>query len=162
MTNIPDNCIQILKLCRPTNAHLSVGENYSKHQAIEVIFDGYGEDEDTGEDDSSIEKYAVIVDKNSGTDNFKMESHASSFGLIEPRTSELQIYAIYDLNSKRWHVDDPEIDDALGLDPAQLDTVLRAIYTSLHQSSGSQLPPAAAWPFATTPKAAKNKSPKKK
>ena len=154
MTDISQNCLQILKLCRPTNAHLAIGENYSKHQAIEVIFDGYGEDEDTGANDLSVEKYVVIVDKNSATDNFKMEPHASSYGLIEPRSSELQIYAIYDLNSNRWHIDDPEIDDALGLDPMKLDTILRTIYTSLHKSSGSQLPPSAPWPFATKPEAA--------
>jgi hypothetical protein len=162
MTDISQTCISILNLFRFTNADLFVRENISKHPAIQVIFDGYGEDENTGTEDTSVEKFVLVVDKNSGSDKFKMEPHSVSFGLIQSRSSELQIYAIYDLNSKRWHVDDPEIDEAFGLDLAQLDTVLKKIYASVQKSSPPPQLASAPWPFAQKPTSATKKMQKKK
>ena len=162
MIDISQNCIQILKLLRPTNSSVVVGENLSSHPAIQVFFDGYGEDEESGEaDDTSVEKFVLMVDINSGKDNFKMAPHEVSFGLIEGRPSELQIYAIYDVTSKRWHVDDPEIDESSDFNLLELDEILGKIYTSIHKATPSLLPPSAPWPFAAKSSTPKKKSPKK-
>jgi hypothetical protein len=61
---------------------------------IKILFDGYAENDDGTQDESSI-CYAIFVHKNSGKLGFEFAAHDSPHGLVHHRTEEEACFIVW-------------------------------------------------------------------
>lgn len=88
---------------RDPNA-LKIGENISDVSEVKIIFDGYGYNEETDEqDDKNLESYAIFIHKDSLTEDFEFPEHdMTPWCLIHRPQEEVCIFAWHDVNSDTW------------------------------------------------------------
>lgn len=84
--------------------NLEIGVDISDLPEIKIIFDGYGYNDDTGEDDdTNSESYAIFIHKDSAMEDFVFPEHETTpWGLIHRPEEEVCIYAWYDVESDTW------------------------------------------------------------
>lgn len=86
---------------------LVVGDDISSIQELKIIFDGYGEDEDTGEEDYGNESYAIFIHKDALKKDFVFPKHDNSpWALIHRPDQEICLYAWYNTNEDYWTLPD--------------------------------------------------------
>lgn len=158
MTTLSSVCIELLGNSRTDGEKTIDGINLSPYPAIGIFFNGYGEDENTGEPtDASVEKFIVLIHKNSGKAKFSFSnSNRLQLGVISQDSSnEVEINAIYDLQTKSWHINDFVNDESAALNSketlATLQKLLLKPKASKIQKNSND------WPFAVMPTAVKTK-----
>lgn len=102
---------------------LVIGENISDFFEVKVIFNKYGFNDETGEEDNkNVEEYCVFIHLHSGVKGFKFPEHdMSPFGLIHRPKEEICVHAWFlknpaqteqeiedDENEGTWEVEDIE------------------------------------------------------
>lgn len=83
---------------------LEIGRNISDDPEVKIIFDGYGYNEETDEqDDKNMESYAIFIHKNALTEGFEFPEHdMTPWCLIHRPKDEVCIYAWYDVSNNSW------------------------------------------------------------
>lgn len=83
---------------------LEIGRNISDDPEVKIIFDGYGYNEETDEqDDKNMESYAIFIHKNALTEGFEFPEHdMTPWCLIHRPKDEVCIYAWYDVPNHSW------------------------------------------------------------
>jgi hypothetical protein len=158
MTTVSSLCTELLGNVRTAGEKNIDGTNLSPYPAIGIFFNGYGEDEDTGEStDLSVEKYKIVIHKNSTKPKFILTAEdRTQIGTISSDSAiEVEINAIYDLQTKSWHINDFLSEEF----PALTGEEVIAILKKLLSKSKTALPKPASsdWPFAVAPIPTKRK-----
>lgn len=85
---------------------LFVGENISDVPAIKIIFDGYGYNEETDEQDNkNMESYAVFIHKGAINEGFEFPEHdMTPWALIHRPSEEVCVYVWYDVIQDEWEI----------------------------------------------------------
>lgn len=84
--------------------NLEIGENISDLSEVKIIFDGYGYNEETDEqDDTNLESYAIFIHKDALTEDFEFPEHdMTPWALIHRPKVEVCIYAWYNVADDSW------------------------------------------------------------
>lgn len=85
---------------------LVIGENISDLPEIKIIFDGYGYNEDTDEqDDKNMESYAIFIHKGAINEGFEFPEHdMTPWALVHRPKEEVCVYAWYDVIQDEWEI----------------------------------------------------------
>ena len=85
---------------------LKIGENISDIPEVKIIFDGYGYNEETDEqDDKNLESYAIFIHKDALQEGFEFPEHDTTpWCLIHRPKEEVCLYAWYDVKEERWEI----------------------------------------------------------
>jgi hypothetical protein len=93
---------------------LDIGEDISDIPEVKIIFDGYGDLEETDEHgdyiyteggNTNMESYAIFIHKNSGKEDFVFPEHEQTpWALIHRPKEEVCIHAWYDVESDEWSI----------------------------------------------------------
>ena len=83
---------------------LQIGEDISDIPEVKIIFDGYGYNEETDEqDDKNHESYAIFIHKDALTEGFMFPEHETTpCALIHRPKEEVCIYGWYDVPNDSW------------------------------------------------------------
>ena len=83
---------------------LEIGVNISDVPEVKIIFDGYGYNEETNEqDDTGMESYAIFIHRDAVNESFEFPEHETSpWCLIHRPEEEVCIYAGYDVEGDDW------------------------------------------------------------
>lgn len=83
---------------------LEIGHNISDDPQVKIIFDGYGYNEETDEqDDKNLESYAIFIHKDALKEGFEFPEHnLTPWALIHRPKEEVCIYAWYDVPNDSW------------------------------------------------------------
>jgi hypothetical protein len=84
-----------------------IGENISPYPEVKIIFDGFGYNSETDEEngDTNTESYAVFVHQNSGEDSFEFPEHEMTpWCLIHRPNEEVCIYTWLDISKDFWEI----------------------------------------------------------
>jgi hypothetical protein len=85
----------------------TVGEDISPIPELKIIFDGFGEDEDTGEEDRHKESYALFIHKDALEKEFVFPQHDNApWALIHRPDQEICLSAWYDASENYWTLPD--------------------------------------------------------
>ena len=84
--------------------YLEIGEDISDVPEVKIIFDGYGYNEDTDEqDDKNHESYAIFIHKDALSEDFQFPEHdMTPWALIHRPKEEVCIYAWYNVENDEW------------------------------------------------------------
>jgi len=86
---------------------LVIGRNISPFPELKIIFDGYGEDEDTGDEDSNYESYAIFIHKDAFKKGFEFPEHESGgWTVIHRSDEEICLSAWYNNEESYWTLPD--------------------------------------------------------
>ena len=87
---------------------LEIGEDISDLAEVKIIFDGYGYNEETDEqDDTNMESYAIFIHKDALNEGFEFPPHdLTPWALIHRPKEEVCIYAWYDVLNDAWEFSD--------------------------------------------------------
>jgi hypothetical protein len=100
-------------------------------EGVKIIFDGYQEDEDSGEDIYSSESYALFIHKDALAKDFIFPKHESGgWTVIHRPDQEICLSAWYDANENYWTLPDDwsdSIDDPK-LTVKQFEDILSKLY----------------------------------
>ena len=96
----------LLSESQPEQEDLEIGENISDIPEVKIIFDGYGYNEETDEqDDKNLESYAIFIHKDALQEGFEFPEHdMSPWCLIHRPKEEVCLYAWYDVKEERWEI----------------------------------------------------------
>ncbi len=85
---------------------LEIGDNISDVREVKIIFDGYGYNEETDEqDDTNLESYAIFIHKDALTEDFEFPEHdMTPWALIHRPKEEICIFAWYDVANDTWEM----------------------------------------------------------
>ena len=85
---------------------LEIGEDISDLLEVKIIFDGYGYNEETDEqDDKNMESYAIFIHKDALNEGFEFPPHElTPWALIHRPKEEVCIYAWYDVENDIWDI----------------------------------------------------------
>lgn len=85
---------------------LEIGEDISDLLEVKIIFDGYGYNEETDEqDDKNMESYAIFIHKDALNEGFEFPPHElTPWALIHRPKEEVCIYAWYDVENDYWDI----------------------------------------------------------
>lgn len=85
--------------------NLEIGVNISDLPQVKIIFDGYGYNDETGEnDDTNTESYAIFIHKDTLQEDFVFPEHETTpWGLIHRPDEEICIFAWYDVEDDEWN-----------------------------------------------------------
>ena len=85
---------------------LEIGEDISDLREVKIIFDGYGYNEETDEqDDKNMESYAIFIHKDALKEGFEFPPHElTPWALIHRPKEEVCIYAWYDVENDIWDI----------------------------------------------------------
>ena len=88
--------------------NLEIGEDISDLHEVKIIFDGYGYNEETDEqDNTNLESYAIFIHKDALQPDFEFPPHdLTPFCLIHRPNEEECIYAWYDVLNDSWEFSD--------------------------------------------------------
>lgn len=128
----PDEILEyFLNEARSNTDELVIGEDISPIPELKIIFDGYQEDEDTGEDIYSSESYAFFIHKDALTKGFTFPKHDNGgWTLIHRPDEEICLSAWYDTDENIWTLPDDwndSIDDKK-LTVKQFEDILGKLY----------------------------------
>lgn len=86
--------------------NLEIGEDISDLREVKIIFDGYGYNEETNEDDDvNMESYAIFIHKDALQEDFVFPEHElTPWALIHRPKEEVCIYAWYDVANDSWDI----------------------------------------------------------
>lgn len=97
---------------------LEIGRDISDLPEVKIIFDGYGDLEDTDENgeykyvergNTNMESYAIFIHKNALQEEFVFPEHEMTpWALIHRPKEEVCIYAWYDVESNDWAINSLE------------------------------------------------------
>jgi hypothetical protein len=84
--------------------NLEIGEDIADVPEVKIIFDGYGYNEDTNEqDDINLESYAIFIHRDAVNEGFIFPEHDTTpWCLIHRTAEEVCIYAWYDVQLDEW------------------------------------------------------------
>lgn len=120
-----------LEEARANTDDLVVGEDISPIPELKIIFDGYQEDEDTGEDIYSSESYAFFIHKDALKKGFIFPKHDDGgWTLVHRPDEEICLHSWFDADDNIWtHPDDwnDSIDDPK-LTVKQFEDILSKLY----------------------------------
>lgn len=153
-------CIELLSKSRTAGEKIIDGTNFSPNPAIGIFFNGHGEDEETGEPtDLCVEKYKVVIHKNSTKPKFILSAKDRvQIGMISTdSTNEVVINAIFDLETKSWHINDFLSEEYAALTEEEAIAVLKKLLSKSKSKTVLPKPESNDWPFATLPIPAKRK-----
>jgi hypothetical protein len=87
-----------------------IGENISSIEEVKIIFDGYGYNEETDEDDNkNMESFTIFIHKNALAEGFEFPEHdMTPWCLIHRPKEEVCVYAWHDLEKDEWEILDLE------------------------------------------------------
>lgn len=123
--------------------YLEIGENISDIPEVKIIFDGYGYNEETDEqDDINMESYAVFIHKDALKRNFEFPEHEfTPWGLIHRPTEEVCIYVWYDVEKDEWDIIPLEdrIDDDTVMTVKDVMIVLEGLYKKYFESEEDEI-----------------------
>ncbi len=93
-------------LCREPDEEKNIGENISPFPELKVIFDGYGYNEETDEDDDeSFESYTIFIHKDLDQKGFKFPEHeTTAWAIIQRPFDEICFNAQFDVNEEFFHM----------------------------------------------------------
>lgn len=96
----------ILDLCYEPDEEKIIGENISPFPELKVIFDEYGYNEDTDEDDDeNFESYAIYIHKDLERNGFEFPVHETSpWAVVNRPNDEICIHAQLDVNDEIFHI----------------------------------------------------------
>ena len=120
-----------LEEARANTDDLVVGEDISPIPELKIIFDGYQEDEDTGEDIYSSESYAFFIHKDALKKDFVFPKHDNSpWALVHRPDEEICLYAWYAVDDDIWTLPDDWNDsiDGKKLTVKQFEDILSKLY----------------------------------
>lgn len=97
--------------------NLEIGEDISDISGVKIIFDGYGYNEETDEnDDTNHESYAIFIHRTSHEQPFP-EHDQIPWALIHRPREEACFYAWYDALNDSWEfVNTYDVDSEMGED----------------------------------------------
>lgn len=96
-----------LEEARANTDELVVGKDISPIPELKIIFDGYQEDEDTGEDIYSSESYAFFIHKDALKKGFVFPEHESGGWTVVHRSDEeICLSAWYEADESYWTLPD--------------------------------------------------------
>jgi hypothetical protein len=107
-----------LEEARANTDDLVVGEDISPIPELKIIFDGYQEDEDTGEDIYSSESYAFFIHKDALKKGFIFPKHDDGgWTLVHRPDEEICLHSWFDADDNIWthpndwndSIDDPKL-----------------------------------------------------
>lgn len=133
--------------------NLEVGEDISDLPEVKIIFDGYGYDEETNEDNGNknMESYAIFIHKDALTPEFVFPPHElTPWALIHRPKEEVCIYVWYDVKENYWEI--LPLEDRL-TDCDMTEEQVMEILEGLHEryfeveEDDSPVVPSSAWPF---------------
>lgn len=106
---------------------LKIGEDISDIPEVKIIFDGYGYNEETDEqDDKNLESYAIFIHKDALQEGFEFPEHDTTpWCLIHRPKEEVCLYAWYDVKEERWEIN--YIEDATQDTEMDTEDVLRIL-----------------------------------
>jgi hypothetical protein len=139
---------------------LNIGENISDVPEVKIIFDGYGYNEETNEeDDKNTESYAIFIHKDAVNEDFEFPEHEMTpWALIHRPKEEVCLYAWYDVSNGSWDILPVEdrLDD-VDMTEEQLMNILTILYERYFNISNESIIETvshnnAAWPFPTKDK----------
>jgi hypothetical protein len=83
---------------------IEIGESVSPVPEIKIIFDGFGYNEETDEEDDESEmSFAIFFHKNSGEENFVFPEHDTYGNVIIHRPDEERCFTLwYHVNQDEW------------------------------------------------------------
>lgn len=158
MATISSLCIDLLSSIRTSGEKAIDGVNLSPHPSIGIYFEGYGEDEETGEaNDTDVEKYTVVIH----THSVKPKFHLSSENRIQwgnvciDSSFEVPINGIYDLQTASWHINVFSSSEYPALSQEDVVSILTKLLSKSKKDKSNPNP--SGWPFAVAPLPKKNK-----
>jgi hypothetical protein len=132
---------------------LDVGDNISDVPEVKIIFDGYGYDEETNEDngDKNMESYAIFIHKDALTPDFEFPEHEMTpWALIHRPKDEVCIYAWYDVEKNYWEILPLEDRlDGCDMTEEQVMEILEGLHERYFvvEEDDTPVTPSSAWPF---------------
>jgi hypothetical protein len=134
---------------------LEIGENISDTPEIKIIFESYGCNEETNEqDDKNMECYAIFIHKDSAQEGFEFPEHETTpWCLIHRPDEEVCIFAWYDVENDDWCINSLEETSEHKMtnqEVVQILKTLRERYCGESESldSGVDENGNASWPFS--------------
>ena len=128
----PDEMLEyFLNEARANTDELVVGEDISTAPELKIIFDGYGEDEDTGDENYNSESYALFIHKDALNKNFVFPKHeVAPWSLVHRPDQEICLHAWYDVTDSYWTLPDDWNDsiDNKNLSVELFETILNKLY----------------------------------
>lgn len=96
----------ILDLCYEPDDEKIIGENVSPFPELKVIFDGYGYNEETDEDDDeNFESYTIFLHKDLEDEGFEFPEHETTpWAIIQRPDDEICIHSQLDVNEELFHI----------------------------------------------------------
>ena len=134
-----------------------IGENVSSLEEVKIIFDGYGYNEETNEDDNkNMESFAIFIHKDALAEGFVFPEHdMTPWALIHRPKEEVCVYAWHDVEKDEWEILD--LEDRLRDTELNVEQVME-IMEGLHERYFKPIEaikfdmgnmPTPAWPFPT-------------
>lgn len=116
-------------MCRDPEC-LVIGENISDTPEIKIIFESYGYNEETNEqDDKNMECYAIFIHKDSAQEDFQFPEHETSpWCLIHRPDEEVCIFAWYDVEGDDWSINGLEDSSEHKMTNQEVVEVLKTLY----------------------------------
>ena len=128
----PDEILEyFLEQARVEADDFTVGEDISPIPELKIIFDGFGEDDDTGEEDRHNESYALFIHKDALKKGFVFPHHDNApWALIHRPDQEICLSAWYNANENYWTLPDDWHDsiNADGLTVELFEDILSKLY----------------------------------
>ncbi len=107
MASVDEMLQYFLEKARENTDHLEVGENISTISELKIIFDGYGEDPESGKEDYDNELYAFFIHKDSLKKDFVFPEHETTpWALIHRPDEEICLSAWYSNVDSMWTLPD--------------------------------------------------------
>ncbi len=108
---------------------LEYNENISGVPEIKIMFNAYGDDDESGENqDKNIETYFMFVHKNALDNGFEFPRHDLFRGSIIRGSDEIYIPAVYNVDEDYWDINFLEFDDNSAIDEEKLNEILQGLY----------------------------------
>ena len=107
MPSIDEIFQYFLEEARANTDDLKVGENISTISELKIIFDGYGEDEESGDEDYNNESYAFFIHKDSLKKGFIFPEHETTpWALVHRPDEEICLHAWCSTEDDIWTLPD--------------------------------------------------------
>jgi len=91
--------------------YLNIGEDISAIAAVKIIFDGYGYNEETDEeDDVNFESYAIFIHKDADKESFVFPEHEQTPWAVIHRPKEEVCFSVWhNVENDTWEVN-PDVE----------------------------------------------------
>jgi hypothetical protein len=137
-----------------------IGENVSSIEEMKIIFDGYGYNEETNdEDNKNMESFAIFIHKGAAEEGFVFPEHdMTPWALIHRPSEEVCIWAWHDVANDSWDIlpleDRLEDVDMTEEEVMNILEVLHKRYFEVDDEPAFEVRPKdhSSWPFPTKDK----------